>query len=258
VPEPAGTPPAPAGGDGIVRGGGGNFVLDGGGNIVLEPGDIVQGPGIYNVTGVRAWTMTPAQVREFQDHFTALGTAAAQTALTVRDMNDAIRVQQDLQDWYYCNLAGYYNLTGYYPGPQAEAARAERDVTRAEMDAARAKAMNLFRSRLTSEQSASWRDHGFIAVRGNQGRSYQIRHRCQTSFNVIELSRRRRLVAAWCAHPTGRPLPEGDELLAQMLYLAADEDGFRRIANKWQVTPLYLADLVSAYPECHQQCGQDG
>lgn len=92
------------------------------------------------------------------------------------------------------------------------------------------RAKELLLSLLTPAQAATYAEHGWFEVRGKSGRRWRIRDRGQSG-NVDlmpEIGDERE--ASYCAHPPGS-LPAADAHLAQLLYLATDDDEFLRVAN---------------------------
>lgn len=121
-----------------------------------------------------------------------------------------------------------------------EETRAAREVEYAERRRVRAvasaRAEELLLSLLSPEQARTWREHGWFEVQGSRGGRWRIRNRGQSG-NVDlmpEIGQER--LATYCAHPPDG-LPDADAHLAQMLHLATDEDGFRRVANVRWVAP---------------------
>lgn len=95
---------------------------------------------------------------------------------------------------------------------------------------AKAKAEQLLLDWMTPAQRKMWAKNGYFHVRGNKRNKYQI---CGNSItgNVYQLNKWDTRVACFCASVPG--VPAADTWLAQALMLKADEDKFRRIANRY-------------------------
>lgn len=129
--------------------------------------------------------------------------------------------------WTVWNTA-YTETAEQAAAREAREEQARREV-RQQFEVARARAEELLVSLLSDEQAVSRRDHGWFAVRGGtSGRVYRI-HSNAIAGNVDRLGEDGRRDMIYCAHPPG--LPAADVHLAQMLQLAADEEGFLRVAN---------------------------
>lgn len=87
-------------------------------------------------------------------------------------------------------------------------------------------------SLLTAEQRRQYAERRFFDVVGSRGGRYRIRHGC--AGNVCRLADSRE-TDSYCAHPPMRDehgaLPYEDAMIAQLLALTADEDGFLAVAN---------------------------
>jgi hypothetical protein len=104
------------------------------------------------------------------------------------------------------------------------------------------RAKETLESLLTQEQIEDLRRTKAFELITQSGRRYRIRRGVSGNVRLVEDGRE---VEALCAHPrtslhddAGRylgALPSEDVMIAQMLALNADEEGFRRIAN---ITPM--------------------
>jgi hypothetical protein len=92
----------------------------------------------------------------------------------------------------------------------------------------------LFRH-LTEAQKNMLESENRFLIEVKSGKVYEIRR--GTHQNVFRLDDRGRTVEQLCGLPMGQ-LPEGDVMLAQMLRLMVDEEGFRKIANRWELRDI--------------------
>lgn len=114
----------------------------------------------------------------------------------------------------------------------------QRRVKEAAEAAVRARAEETLRAVLDAEQWASWEREKHFELITQSGRRYRIRRGVSGNVRLIEDGAERE---ALCAHPPtsvqdddGRHLgrlPMEDVVIAQVLALQTDEEGFRRTAN---------------------------
>jgi hypothetical protein len=109
---------------------------------------------------------------------------------------------------------------------EAQLRRQEQELARAE--AARVRAEGLLLERLTPEQRATWTDRRYVEVRGSRsGRTYRIKRGVSMNVECPEAG------LTYCAAPANaHETPTEDVVLAQVLWLACDEDGFLAAANR--------------------------
>jgi hypothetical protein len=104
---------------------------------------------------------------------------------------------------------------------------AEREQRRT---AARTRARSLLVAHLDESNRHMLAQRGHIEVDGSDGRRYRIHDR-HTVGNVLRLGGDGAPESRWCAHPNAE-LPQEDHMLAQMLALMTDAEGFLRLANR--------------------------
>lgn len=113
----------------------------------------------------------------------------------------------------------------------AELLAAEK-LAKEELDKARARAEKLLRENLSAAQLAELVAENHFTLRtlqpdGSQ-RTYRIKR--GRSQNIHEINEAGAVFMRLCAHPV-EEVPDADTMLAQKLWLEADEETFRRIAN---------------------------
>lgn len=122
-------------------------------------------------------------------------------------------------------------------GPEDEKVyrqRIERQQKRREEANERAK--QLLISRLTPRQREFYYATKSIYVMGSMGNMYEIECGNRVMHNVFRLDNNFNRVEELCSMLDARAnCPSHDHFFAQMLTLQTDEEGFRRIANKWHI-----------------------
>lgn len=110
--------------------------------------------------------------------------------------------------------------------------REQRIVAEAERAKARDRAAKLLQEALSPEQRAEFADKGHFHLstltKEGQRRRYRIER--GRSRNVKQVDESGRVLKTLCAHPIAA-VPDEDTMLAQKLWLEAQEDEFLRIAN---------------------------
>lgn len=110
---------------------------------------------------------------------------------------------------------------------ELERLRREEKALRAEVDR---RGRELLDSCLDDQQRRDLRQYGAFEVTAQSGRRYLVLE--GKAGNVLqEPDAGRRVCRRWCVHPEAWT-PDGDAMLAQMLMLHTDEDGFMREANE--------------------------
>lgn len=101
---------------------------------------------------------------------------------------------------------------------------------------ARARAEKLLLSVLTLEQQATYKERGWFIVEGNDSKTkYRIRASESMVGNVDVLKPDGSVKHKLCAHLPIGTVPPGDQLVAQKVYLEADEKYFLKTANVHRV-----------------------
>jgi len=127
------------------------------------------------------------------------------------------------------------------PSPEQLAAaerRMREDHDRAQQvarnrESAARRARDLLIEHLTPEQRETFVRHGWFVVEGGQSKTrYRIHTDRGPAGNIHELDITGNAVAQLCGHIRHMSLPLCDEVLAQMIMLKADEEGYRRLANR--------------------------
>jgi hypothetical protein len=117
---------------------------------------------------------------------------------------------------------------------QEEARNRELDAATRARHAARDRARALLLELLSPAQRIDYLERGYFDMVGSAGRRWRIRATGQAG-NVHLMGAEGQTLASACCHPPGH-LPNEDAHVAQMLHLAADEDGFVQTANiSWHV-----------------------
>jgi hypothetical protein len=122
---------------------------------------------------------------------------------------------------------------------ERQAARAARLVR----ERAQAAAEALLLASVGPRQAAQFRRFGWFTVRGPSGTHYRVRQ--GRVGNVDVLDPQGRVIERLCAHPAA-DVPDCDTMLAQALMLGADDQEFRRVANRhpaFQGDPVPLLEL---------------
>jgi hypothetical protein len=110
-------------------------------------------------------------------------------------------------------------------------ARRIEDAARVERrGVAKVRSYNLLHRHLDEDQLGMLENEGRFLIESRSGQLYEIRRGIHQ--NIYRLNEEGRIVEQLCAAPSG-DLPEGDAMLAQMLHLMVNEEGFRQVANKW-------------------------
>jgi len=92
----------------------------------------------------------------------------------------------------------------------------------------------LFRH-LTDEQKNMLESENRFLIEVKSGKIYEIRRGMHQ--NIYRLDDQGRPVEQLCCLPQGQ-VPEGDVMLAQMLHLMVNEEGFRKVANRWELRDM--------------------
>lgn len=95
----------------------------------------------------------------------------------------------------------------------------------------------LFRH-LTDEQKNMLETENRFLITAQSGRLYEIRR--GTMHNIFRLDDQGRAVEELCCYIPG--VPEGDNLLGQMLHLMTNEDEFCRGSNRWELRDMNQVD----------------
>ena len=138
---------------------------------------------------------------------------------------------------------GTAQAQNYRPAPETEeqkqlrATRYAEQVAAAklaqeELDKARARAEKLLRENLSAAQLAELVADNHFTLRTLQPDGSQRIYRIKRgrSRNIQEINEAGAVLRRLCAHPV-EDVPDADTMLAQKLWLEADEEAFRRIAN---------------------------
>jgi len=115
---------------------------------------------------------------------------------------------------------------------QYEVEEAER---RKKRETALARSYALLFRHMTDEQRNMLETENRFLVMSQSGRIYEIRRGMHQ--NVYLLNNQGHPVEQLCCLPSGG-CPEGDVMLAQMLYLMTDEERFRQRANRWELQDM--------------------
>jgi hypothetical protein len=111
-----------------------------------------------------------------------------------------------------------------------EDARRAREAEYAS-DSAKWRAREILLRHLTPKQAESYLEHGHFDMKTHRGHRYRIGNAsCQ---NVLRLNRRGKPMRCYCVTVAG--VPVADTMLAQLLMLQADEEGFLKTARQWPV-----------------------
>ncbi len=136
----------------------------------------------------------------------------------------------------YAQLAGtpasslIYDYTTLITGAETAEQTAKRLKEKAERAAAEHRAQNLLFTILTPSQVKQYTDDSYFEIEVN-GRTYRLNKRSYS--RNVELIVGGKVKEIYCAHPSdAHVLPVPDTLLAQMLMLKSDEQGFLRVANR--------------------------
>jgi len=126
--------------------------------------------------------------------------------------------------------------------PERAAAAARRAVADAAEQEARKTALKrsydlLFRH-LTDDQKNMLESENRFLITAQSRRMYEIRRGLM--HNIFRLDDQGRAIEELCCYIPG--VPEGDSLLGQMLHLMANEDDFRRTANRWELRDMSPVD----------------
>lgn len=130
------------------------------------------------------------------------------------------------------------------PPPETAAQREAREVRQrltAEIErqrkekevAAKAKAEKLLVEHLSAAQRDQLVKHGYFDVEVG-GEVYRIKRGYAGNVELLDAAKQRG-VERFCIHPTEH-VPDADAMLGQKLLLEANEDEFRRIANKTKLS----------------------
>jgi hypothetical protein len=166
------------------------------------------------VSSTVTWTAAAA-------NFTA---AASSTATSFTVLTGAVaNLGTTWQDWTTTSSARWEAARAAARRVQAEQAEERRGAV--------VRARALLARHLSPTQRASLATRGWFEVTADSGRRYQI-HRGHAG-NVLAVDEDGRAAASYCIHPAG-DYPDEDVMLAQKLWLDADEPGFLAVAN---VTP---------------------
>jgi len=92
----------------------------------------------------------------------------------------------------------------------------------------------LFRH-LTDEQKNMLESENRFLIEVKSGKIYEIRRGMHQ--NIYRLDDQGRPDEQLCCLPQGH-VPEGDVMLAQMLHLMCNEEGFRKVANRWELRDM--------------------
>ncbi len=133
-----------------------------------------------------------------------------------------------------CSSGGRSITDWEFRQPSATEQRAWRRkeaARRKKQRAASKRARELLRRFLTERQLADFDKHGHFFMQTPKGHRYKIGS--ARDHNVVRLNRRGKPMRVFCASIYGVRVPLEDVLLAQLLMLQADEDGFVRVANHW-------------------------
>jgi hypothetical protein len=178
----------------------------------------------------------------------ALSTAATNTNTTwvTWTASTATTYQATNTTWQaWNNTTGTSTTWTAVPDPVSTAEYRERqEEERRARARAEERAKETLESLLTQEQIDDLRRTKAFELITQSGKRYRIRRGVSGNVRLVEDGRE---VEALCAHPrtslyddAGRylgALPSEDVMIAQMLALDADEEGFRRVAN---ITPMRL------------------
>lgn len=119
--------------------------------------------------------------------------------------------------------------------PERERLRLEQEVALVQ---AKGRSYELLFRHLTDEQKAMLdNEHRFLII-SQSGRMYEIRRGIM--HNVFRLDEQGRAVEELCCYIP--EVPEGDNLLGQMLHLMANENEFRRSSNRWELRDMSPVD----------------
>jgi hypothetical protein len=143
------------------------------------------------------------------------------------------RVGPEIYNWHNA-LAGIsmevLGASAFIETPEATAARLKQiEEQQAKHKAASLRAENLLFTILTPSQVRQYTDDEYFDVQIS-GRTYRIRKGYSRNIELIEAGKP---VAKYCAHPEDAyHTPAPDAMLAQLLMLQTDEQGFLKLANK--------------------------
>jgi hypothetical protein len=123
--------------------------------------------------------------------------------------------------------------------PERAAAAARQAAEAARQAEARTTALKrsydlLFRH-LTDEQKTMLESENRFLIEVKSGKIYEIRRGIHQ--NIYRLDDQGHPVEQLCCLPQGQ-VPEGDVMLAQMLHLMVNEEGFRKVANRWELRDM--------------------
>jgi hypothetical protein len=173
----------------------------------------------------------------------ALATASGNTTWATWTASTTTTYAVTNTTWQAWNTTTGTSATYAVPDPTSIAEQRERlEEARRERACAEERAKETLEELLTQEQIDDWRRTKAFELITQSGRRYRIRRGVSGNVRLIEDGQE---VEALCAHPrtslhddAGRylgVLPSEDVVIAQMLALNADEEGFRRVAN---ITPM--------------------
>lgn len=177
---------------------------------------------------------TPGQARPLAtpDAVTEGDPAGATDVLTADVVRRAARLLHEYdREFYTADLLGRVmpRLHLYEPTEEQRAEWRRQDEERREARRlAEQRAEGLLLEKLSPEQRQTWAKRRYVEVTGSaSGRTYRIRRGVSMNIDCP--------AAGWtyCAAPANaHETPTEDVVLAQMLWLACDEEGFLRAANR--------------------------
>lgn len=127
--------------------------------------------------------------------------------------------------WVNGGSLGYVRAV---PVPESDEQRQAREERRAQAEAAKQRAKELLVAFLDEEQTAEFEERQEFHVRGSAGRRYCLKR--GRAHNVFEVDDDGRKVVEFCGHVRDS-IPDDDNVLAQMLFIQNDEEGYRKLAN---------------------------
>jgi len=133
------------------------------------------------------------------------------------------------------------------PERAAQAARQAEEATRqaeARKTALKRSYELLFRH-LTDDQKNMLESENRFLIEVKSGKIYEIRRGIHQ--NIYRLDDQGRPAEQLCCLPQGQ-VPEGDVMLAQMLHLMVNEEGFRKVANRWELRDMTGQQLDRRVP----------
>lgn len=150
--------------------------------------------------------------------------------------NQNLLVQPRVATWYSGLGQQQHQADPVYRAPRPAIIRERTPEEVVEREAAISRARGLLIGELSRAQRRQFEAKGSFEVRGRRG-VYRIRR--AVAGNIDVLRPEGGIAHRLCGHPSDLSMPVEDVMLAQLIHLRNDEDGFLRVANRHAAPGLH-------------------